>query len=383
MIELTEISIASEQALVFARERLYSCLRISGLSRFEAGRASASFSQSLRSHIPVDIKFFLDGTTIILEPGNILGKYSAIKMVCDVEIEKIKKILNMQSREELLQSLERQVAERTEDLQKERNRVEELLFSALPEKIVKRLQTEDHIADKLEEVTILFADVVGFTELSVTKNAGEVVLLLDGIFQNCDKLAKECGVEPIKTIGDAYMAATGLPEPQHDHLERMLNFSLAMIEAIRDLKYKMMREIDIRVGLHTGPVVAGVIGQSHLAYDVWGDTVNTASRMESNGVPGRVHVSKEVYEKANKDFEFEERGTIFVKGKGPMKTYFLLSSKKVKISETEHIKKIGEIEKSEHSSGQDEETNETNSLPPIGDQDNIQVSTDKTKKELP
>ena len=206
----------------------------------------------------------------------------------------------------------------------EREKSEKLLLNTLPLPIVKRMKAgETRIADQFDSIVVLFADIVGFTKLSETITASEVVELLDTVFSEFDKVTEEFGLEKIKTIGDAYMVVGGMPEPNPDHMEAMAHLSLKFHEAVSKLSFPFCGEIKLRVGIHTGEVVAGIIGQRKFAYDLWGDTVNVASRMESHGIPGETHCSEDVYVELKNKFAFEERGVIEVKGKGEMKTYFL------------------------------------------------------------
>ena len=200
----------------------------------------------------------------------------------------------------------------------ERERSERLLLNVLPEPIADRLKLgESLIADGVSEVGVLFADIVGFTPLSETMFPEEVVRLLDEVFTAFDGLAAEHGLEKIKTIGDAYMAASGLLEPNGRHAEDLAEMALAMQREAR------IRKLQLRIGIDIGPVVAGVIGRKKFIYDLWGDTVNTASRMESHGVPGAIQVTERAHLRLTRAFEFEGRGVIDVKGKGPMRTYLL------------------------------------------------------------
>ncbi|NET53308.1 MAG: adenylate/guanylate cyclase domain-containing protein, partial [Merismopedia sp. SIO2A8] len=183
----------------------------------------------------------------------------------------------------------------------------------------------DAIAEQFEDITILFADIVGFTPLSARLEPIELVNLLNQVFSRFDDLADELGLEKIKTIGDAYMVAAGLPVPQTDHAERIAKMALAMREAIAQFQEQLGEAVQIRIGINTGHVVAGVIGTKKFIYDLWGDAVNVASRMESSGEPGRIQVTANTYERLKDQFEFEHRGAIAVKGKGQMTTYWLVS----------------------------------------------------------
>ena len=207
-------------------------------------------------------------------------------------------------------------------------RSERLLLNILPAAISARLKENgEAIADGFAEVTVLFADIVGFTELSQKLTPAELVDMLNRTFSAFDDLAEKLGVEKIKTIGDCYMVAAGLPEPHPDHADRVAEMALCMREALERINREGGYSLRLRIGLHTGPVVAGVIGKRKFIYDLWGDTVNTASRMESSGSPGEIQVTRETYTKLVERYVFEARGAIMVKGKGEMETYLLKSKK--------------------------------------------------------
>ena len=213
-------------------------------------------------------------------------------------------------------------------LRKERNKTENLLLNLLPEPIAERLKEEPGvIADKFEKATILFADLVNFTQISTTMPATKLVYLLNEIFSTFDELTEKHGLEKIKTIGDAYMVAGGIPIARPDHAEASAEMALDMLVAIDELNVKLEATFDLRIGINSGPVVAGVIGTKKFIYDLWGNAVNTASRMESHGVPGRIQVSFYTYELLRDKYEFEERGLIDIKGQGEMRTYFLTGPK--------------------------------------------------------
>jgi adenylate cyclase len=209
-------------------------------------------------------------------------------------------------------------------LEIEQAKSESLLLNILPKPIADRLKEETTtIADQFTDVTVLFADIVGFTNLSSRISPRELVTLLNEIFSEFDRLADFHGLEKIKTIGDAYMLVGGLPEPKADCAVDVANMALDMQQAIAQFNQKHQENINIRIGINTGAVVAGVIGQKKFIYDLWGDAVNIASRMESHGLPGSIQVSEDTYQLLHKSYQFEERGSIQIKGKGEMKTYFL------------------------------------------------------------
>ena len=210
-------------------------------------------------------------------------------------------------------------------LEIEQAKSERLLLNLLPEPIARRLKDEDKtIADGFDLVTVLFADIVGFTALSSRVSPEELVAMLNRVFSAFDEAAERHGIEKIKTIGDAYMAAAGLPQAQPDQAEAMAAMALDMQSELKALNAELGTDLDIRIGLHSGPVVAGVIGKRKFIYDLWGDTVNVASRMESHGEPGRIQVSGAVHAMLGDSWRFEPRGEIQVKGKGAMSAYFLL-----------------------------------------------------------
>ncbi|MGB0090979.1 MAG: adenylate/guanylate cyclase domain-containing protein, partial [Solirubrobacteraceae bacterium] len=210
--------------------------------------------------------------------------------------------------------------------ERDQARSERLLLNVLPEPVAARLKRDDGIiADAREDVTVMFADVVGFTRLSERLLAADVVALLDRVFASWDSLAAEHGVEKIKTIGDAYMVAGGIPLSREDHAEAIADTALAMAPALAGVAAEAGTVLQVRIGIDTGPVVAGVIGRAKFIYDLWGDTVNTASRMESHAQPGTIQVTERTYERLRERYELGSRGTVEVKGKGQMTTYLLLS----------------------------------------------------------
>jgi class 3 adenylate cyclase len=199
-----------------------------------------------------------------------------------------------------------------------------LLLNILPERIADRIQAgETVIAERFDDVTLLFADIVDFTPMSSRMGPQEVVDVLNAVFSAFDDLVDRHGLEKIKTIGDAYMVVGGLPGQPEDHVGRVAEMALGLAAEVDALEIARHHMIRFRIGINTGPVVAGVIGRQKFIYDVWGDTVNTASRMESLGLPGRIQVTQVVYERLRDRFHFEQRGSVDVKGKGRMETWFL------------------------------------------------------------
>jgi class 3 adenylate cyclase len=213
-------------------------------------------------------------------------------------------------------------------LAREKERSEMLLLNILPSSIAERLKGEHlALADGFAEVSILFADIVGFTKMSATMSPDRLVEVLNKLFSRFDLLCGAYGVEKIKTIGDAYMACAGLPEPRSDHAQAIADFALAMRDELAEHNREFGSDLKIRIGINSGPVVAGVIGLKKFIYDLWGDAVNVASRMESSGVPDRIQVSAATWERLAGRYDFEERGDIDVKSIGRVKVY-LLNGKK-------------------------------------------------------
>ncbi|WP_449418217.1 adenylate/guanylate cyclase domain-containing protein [Phormidium nigroviride] len=250
--------------------------------------------------------------------------------------------LMIQNQQQLLQEQTKQLQECVGRLQneiQERQRAElalriakkksdHLLLNILPAAIVENLKKgAGSAAERFDSATVLFADLVDFTSMAARTSPLELVSLLNQIFSKFDQLTEKHGLEKIKTIGDAYMVAGGLPIPRLDHLEAIADMALDMQSAIGDFKTDLDRPFQIRIGIHTGPVVAGVIGTKKFTYDLWGDTVNVAFRMESQGLPGYIQVTAAIYDRLKDEYVFEERGTITVKGKGEMITYWLKAKK--------------------------------------------------------
>jgi guanylate cyclase len=210
-------------------------------------------------------------------------------------------------------------------LRGEQARAETLLLNILPRSIADKLKVESQtIADQFSEASILFADVVDFTPMSEGLAPTQVVELLDHLFSHFDALAERYGLEKIKTIGDCYMVAAGVPTPRPDHARALTLMALDMLEAMRSSDDVGHLGLELRIGINSGPVVAGVIGRKRVLYDLWGDAVNTASRMESQGTPGRIQVTRATYEILAGEFACEPRGSITVKGKGEMEVWHVL-----------------------------------------------------------
>jgi adenylate cyclase len=204
---------------------------------------------------------------------------------------------------------------------------EALLRNILPDSIVERLKARpgEAVADRVEEATILFADLKGFVPIAASLGAARTVAMLNEMVTAFDRLAQDHGIEKIKTIGDAYMAAAGVPEPAADHALRAARFARAMLETVRVLAARFGVALNVRIGLASGPVMAGIIGTRKFTYDIWGDAVNLAARLENSSEPGMIHVSPEVTAALADAYEFQSRGPIDIKGVGFVETSFLLA----------------------------------------------------------
>ena len=225
----------------------------------------------------------------------------------------------------LLALFAKQRTEALAALRVEQAKAENLLLNILPRSIADRLKAETQpIADQFGSASILFADVVDFTPWSERLSPAEVVGYLDHLFSHFDTLVEQYGLEKIKTIGDCYMVAAGVPTPRADHARALALMALDMLEAMRSHDELARLGLELRVGINSGPVVAGVIGRKRFLYDLWGDAVNTASRMESYGTPGRIQITRETCELLGDEFECEPRGTITVKGKGELEAWYLV-----------------------------------------------------------
>ncbi|MFZ0832332.1 MAG: adenylate/guanylate cyclase domain-containing protein [Mycobacterium sp.] len=223
----------------------------------------------------------------------------------------------------------REIERAEQAMEEEYERSESLLANILPGSIANRLKNPATtiIADKYDDASVLFADIAGYTERASQSTPADLVEFLNGLYTEFDRLVEQHGLEKIKTSGDCYMVVSSVPEPRPDHLEALACLALKMGDTIAGLKDQMGQAVPIRIGMGVGPVVAGVVGTRRFFYDVWGDAVNVASRMESTGVQGRIQVPQEVYERLNDTFVFEPRGTVEVKGKGVMPTWFLVAER--------------------------------------------------------
>jgi len=249
--------------------------------------------------------------------------YTALQLVAVVSGLLLSASLERQWRtafqqERLIESQQRVIAQ-------ERERSEQLLHNILPQQVADQLKSQSGtVAEAYDEATVLFADLVGFTPMSAELSPTRLVAMLNEVFSAFDALCVRHGVEKIKTIGDAYMAVAGVPMPRTDHAEACADLALAMRAEVTELSARLGRTLDFRIGMHLGPVVAGVIGASKFAYDLWGDTVNTAARMESHGLPGQIQVSEPLALRLReRGYRLTERGPIEIKGKGMIRTWLL------------------------------------------------------------
>lgn len=220
----------------------------------------------------------------------------------------------------------REIRRTREAMEAEYDRSERLLANILPAEVAQRLKDPSRtvIADKYEDASILFADIAGYTKRASDTPPGDLVRFLDRLYTDLDALVDRHGLEKVKTSGDSYMVVSGVPQPRADHVEALACLALDISDAVADLRDPQGRAVPLRVGLAAGPVVAGVVGSRKFFYDVWGDAVNVASRMETTDVEGRIQVPQNVYERLNHAFVLEERGAVDVKGKGVMNTWYLV-----------------------------------------------------------
>ena len=229
----------------------------------------------------------------------------------------------------------REIARAEEVIELEYQRSESLLVNMLPATIAAQLKNPEAniIADKYDDASVLFADIAGFTERASATNPADLVRFLNQLYTDLDRLVERHGLEKVKTSGDSYMVVSGVPTARRDHLEALASLALDIADAVADLRDPNGQPVPLRIGLAAGPVVAGVVGARRFFYDVWGDAVNVASRMESTDHEGRIQVPDDVYERLKHDFTFEERGDVDVKGKGVMHTWYLLGRRSVDVGQ--------------------------------------------------
>jgi len=236
---------------------------------------------------------------------------------------------NREERRRFVQELK--IADQRATIEQERAKSDRLLEVILPPAIAHRLRENPGFhAERYDSVSILFADLSGFTVWAGGRDPAEVVEFLNRIFSRFDQLVAARGLERIKTIGDAYMVGSGLPTPRSDHARALVALALDLQEASAELQQSLGVPLPLRIGIHSGPVVAGVIGTTKFSFDLWGDAVNFASRLESHGQPGKIHLSEDTYRLVQGDFEFSEPRVIDIKSKGPIKTRFVLGRRVLK-----------------------------------------------------
>lgn len=292
-----------------------------GLSGYDVCRQLKAHSAS--NHVPI---IFLSALSETIDKVRAFQVGAADYITKPFQMAEVRARINHQLQ---LAHLQRQLAQQNQRLRQEQLRSERLLYNLLPAAVADRLkQAPPHshpsVADHFEETTILFADIADFTTLASTLPPQALVSLLNQIFSRFDQLATEYQLEKIKTIGDAYMVAGGIPHPRSDHACAVAHMALAMQRAITEFSPPdSCHPLRLRIGIHSGPVVAGVIGIQRLSYDLWGDTVNVASRMECYSEPGKIQVSGTTQAAIAATFQLTPRGMIHIKGKGPMETYWL------------------------------------------------------------
>ncbi len=305
-------------------------------SRKSSSKAAARAAEIFKAELQVLEQAAKVSKDATLSFENLLREYKALAQEYQLLLQEAVKITKvgdtMQEKllkaQEQLQELNSQLADTNLQLKNERERSEQLLKNILPSAIAERMKRgETTIADSFSEVTVLFADIVGFTQLSSATSPEFVVAILNDVFAYFDDLCEKYGLEKIKTIGDSYMAVSGVPEARRDHAIAAAETALEMLESLEKLELARMGHLSMRIGLNTGSVIAGVIGKKKFIYDLWGDTVNIASRMESQGVGGKIQVSESSFKLLKHRYIFEGPGKIHVRGIGEMPTYFLVGRK--------------------------------------------------------
>ncbi len=224
--------------------------------------------------------------------------------------------------------LESKVKERTKELRIEKKKSDDLLLNILPKETADELKERGEAETKVyPSASVLFSDFKGFTQLTETMNSKELVSILDDFFKQFDEASQKYGIEKIKTIGDSYMCASGIPVENDTHALRLVSFGLEMLRITKKINQERkdndLEPWDIRIGIHTGPLIAGVVGKKKFAYDIWGDTVNVASRMESSGEPGKLNISSSTYDRIKHCFDCDTRGMVKAKNKGEMEMHFV------------------------------------------------------------
>jgi class 3 adenylate cyclase len=327
MTEIGTLRIATDEGIPFAREKLRAGLVAIGLNRVFVGQTVTRISERLRHGTPATLRVAIDRDRKLVLIESDAATVSEYRLPLTDEpddqlIAEMRRIVSFLTRDELMHDLERQVDARTAELKIERERSERLLRNMLPNSVATRIKDGETIAD-LHQATVVFIDIAGFTAFARDRSASEVVSVLDGIFRSFDEITRRHGLEKIKTIGDGYLAAAGLPVPQMDHVDRAVIMALNIVAIIPTLTGALGTNFGVRLGVHSGPVLAGVIGADKPFYDIWGDTVNVAARLEKYGAEGKVHVSEDVRQRVGTRFDFEDRGMIELKNRGALRTWFV------------------------------------------------------------
>lgn len=327
MTEIGTLRIATDEGIPFAREKLRAGLVAIGLNRVFVGQTVTRISERLRHGTPATLRVAIDRDRKLVLIESDAATVSEYRLPLSDEpddqlIAEMRRIISFLTRDELMHDLERQVDARTAELKIERERSERLLRNMLPNSVATRIKDGETIAD-LHQATVVFIDIAGFTAFARDRSASEVVSVLDGIFRSFDEITRRHGLEKIKTIGDGYLAAAGLPVPQMDHVDRAVIMALNIVAIIPTLTGALGTNFGVRLGVHSGPVLAGVIGADKPFYDIWGDTVNVAARLEKYGAEGKVHVSEDVRQRVGTHFDFEDRGMIELKNRGALRTWFV------------------------------------------------------------
>lgn len=289
------------------------------------GVLTALKNDPTRRHLPVIVSSGLDELDAVVKCVQ-LGAEDFLPKPLNIVIFRARVAASLERKR--LRDLERlrliQLQDEHRLLEVEQEKSERLLLNILPRTIAERLkQGERTIAQRYAEVTVLFADVVDFITLANRTDPEDLVSLLNDLFSRFDQLADRYALEKIKTIGDSYLVVGGLPEPRADHAEAMATMALEMLEAVREFNAKRGSDLSLRIGINSGPVVAGVIGRQKFSYDLWGSTVNLASRMQSSGLPDRVNVSEATHALLAGKFNLTPRGTVNCKGLGDIRTYLV------------------------------------------------------------
>jgi class 3 adenylate cyclase len=302
------------------------------LTAFEVGAVDyindTIWLEEMVARIKVQVKGYRLQRRLRLQAQRAVSAGSATNLLSDLQGALRRQAQLLQSQNQQLQQ-EMQEREKTQKaLRLEQQKSEQLLLNILPKAIVDKLkQLQGSLAERFDDVTILFADIVNFTPLAAHTNPLDLVNWLNQIFSEFDRLAEHHQLEKIKTIGDAYMVVGGLPIPRVDHPEATMEMAIAMQEVAQRIARQDGQVFQLRIGINTGAVVAGVIGIKKFSYDLWGDAVNIASRMEAQGTPGRIQVTEETYQRVKHLYDFEPVGQVMVKGRGYLMTYQYLGKK--------------------------------------------------------